>query len=113
MPHKLNAKGRRHIPLARYRVRNWRAYNEGLRNRGSLTIWISQEALVAWRAPKRTTRGGQTVYSDAAIEMARTLRSAFGLALRQTEGLLISVLQLLKVDLAVPDYSTLAMAGQS
>ena len=108
MPHKLNAKGRRHIPRARHRVRNWRAYNEGLRNRGSLTIWISPEALDTWRAPKRTTRGGQTIYSDTAIEMALTLRGVFGLALRQTEGLLGSVLRLLEVDLAVPDFSTLS-----
>jgi hypothetical protein len=108
VPHKLNAKGRRHIPRAKYGVRNWRTYNEALRNRGSLTIWISPEALAAWRAPRRTTRGGQTIYSDLAIEMMLSLRVVFGLALRQTEGLLISVLQLLKVDLAVPDYSTLS-----
>jgi len=108
VPHKLNAKGRRHIPRAKYAVRNWRTYNEALRNRGSLTIWISPEALAAWRAPRRRTPGGQAIYSSLAIEMMLSLRVVFGLALRQTEGLLRSVMHLLKVDLAVPDYSTLS-----
>ena len=37
-----------------YRVRNWREYEAGLRNRGSLTVWISLTAgkLVNWDAPR-------------------------------------------------------------
>ncbi|CCV09553.1 hypothetical protein MESS2_p60019 [Mesorhizobium metallidurans STM 2683] len=62
----------------------------------------------SWRAPKRTTRGGQPRYSDLAIETALTLGLVFGLRLRQTEGLLASVLQLMGMDLAVPDHTTLS-----
>jgi heme-degrading monooxygenase HmoA len=48
MPHKYNAE-RHYIPRARYKVTNWSAYEAGLRRRGSLTIWFSEEAVAAWR----------------------------------------------------------------
>src|SRR5689334_7926915 len=59
MPHKYNADRRHHIPRARYKVTNWPAYEAGLRQRGSLTIWFSEEAVAAWQAAPRTTPGGQ------------------------------------------------------
>jgi hypothetical protein len=37
-----------------------------LRQRGSLTVWFSEEAIAAWRAEPRTTRGGQPLYSALA-----------------------------------------------
>lgn len=61
-----------------------------------------------WSALKRTTRGGQPRYSDLAIETALTLGLVFGLRLRKTEGLLASILQLMGLDLAVPDHTTLS-----
>jgi hypothetical protein len=75
MPHKCNADRRHHIPRARYKVTNWKAYEAGLRQRGSLTIWFSEEAVVAWRAAPRTTPGGQARYSDLAIETSLILRA--------------------------------------
>ena len=108
MPFKLNAKGRAHIPRAKYKVRNWRSYDEALRNRGSLTIWLTPAALADWRAQPRTTRGGQARYSAVAIETALTLRCVFRLGLRQTEGLLGSIMAILGVELSVPDHSTLS-----
>src|SRR5688572_29478925 len=59
MPHKYNAERRHRIPKARYKVTNWRDYEAGLRKRGSLTIWFSDDAVEAWRAAPRTTPGGQ------------------------------------------------------
>ena len=59
MPHKYNADRRHRIPKPRYKVTNWQAYEAGLRQRGSLTIWFSEEAIAAWRAALRTTPGGQ------------------------------------------------------
>jgi IS5 family transposase len=64
--------------------------------------------VVAWRAEPRTTRGGQPHYSALAIATALTLRAVFGLALRQTEGLIGSIIRLLGLDLAIPDHSTLS-----
>src|SRR3712207_9415253 len=63
--------------------------------RSSLTVWFTEEAVAAWAAEPRTTRGGQPHYSALAIETALTLRAVFRLALRQTEGLVGSILQLL------------------
>src|SRR3982751_3912721 len=59
------------------------------------------------------TRGGQPSYSDLAIATALTLRAVFRLALRQTEGLIGSILQLLDLDLAVPDHSTLSRRAET
>src|ERR1019366_3030339 len=75
MPFKLHSKGRRHIPRQRHRVTNWREYDASLRNRGSLTIWFTPEAIAGWKAQPRTTPGGQRHYSDLAIETALTLRT--------------------------------------
>src|SRR5215213_8866856 len=95
MPFKHNAARRHHIPRARYRVRNWRAYEAGLKRRGDLTLWLDEAAIAGWHAPRRTTPGGQAWYSDAAIELVLMLRLVFHLALRQAEGFAASVLRLL------------------
>ena len=87
---------------------NWRDYDTALRNRGSLTIWFTEEALAAWKAQPRTTPGGQRHYSDLAIETALTLRAVFRLALRQSEGLIGSIMRLLEIDLPVSDHTTLS-----
>jgi len=71
-------------------------------------VWFSDDAIAAWRAAPRTTRGGQPWYSALAITTALTLRAVFRLALRQTEGLIGSILHLLGLDLSVPDHSTLS-----
>jgi hypothetical protein len=113
MPFKANAARRHHIPKQRYRVTNWAEYDAALRQRGSLTVWFSEEAIAAWQAEPRTTRGGQAPYSALAIRTALTLRAVFRLALRQTEGLIGSILQLLGLDLAVPDHSTLSRRAET
>ena len=59
MPHKFNAARRHTFDKAQYRVINWAEYNESLRQRGDLTIWVSDEAQSVWSAPRRTSRGGQ------------------------------------------------------
>ena len=100
-------------PKQRHRVTNWAEYDAALRQRGSLTVWFSEEAIAAWRAEPRTTRGGQPHYSALAIRTALTLRAVFRLALRQTEGLIGSILQLLGLDLAVPDHSTLSRRAET
>src|ERR1700712_4412785 len=84
-----------------------------LRQSGSLTIWFSDAAIAAWRAEPRTTRGGQAWYSPLAILTALTLRAVFRLALRQTEGLIGSVIRLLGLSLAVPDHSTLSRRAET
>src|SRR4051794_2706798 len=76
-------------------------------------MWFTPEAVAAWAAAPSTTRGGQPSYSDLAIATALILRAVFRLALRQTEGLISSILQLLDLDLAVPDHSTLSRRAET
>ena len=87
---------------------NWPAYDASLRQRGSLTMWFTDEAVAAWAAEARTTRGGQARYSPVAILTALTLRAVFRLAYRQAEGLLGFIVGLLGLDLRVPDHTTLS-----
>jgi hypothetical protein len=93
---------------SRYRVRNWPEYEAGLRNRADLTVWFSDAALDAWRAPASGRPGGQRTYSDLAIEAALTIRIIFHLPLRQTEGFLRSLADLLELELPIPNHTTLS-----
>ena len=108
MPFKLKQDRRHHIPRQQRKVMNWPAYEAGLRQRGSLTVWFTDEAVAAWAAEPRTTRGGQPFYSPLAILTALTLRAVFRLAYRQTEGLIGSIISLLALKLRVPDHTTLS-----
>src|SRR5687768_6566447 len=106
MPYKANEARRHKIPRARYKVANWPAYDRALQRRGSLTVWVTPEALAAWHPPGTGRRGRSRTYSDLAIETGHLLRLAFGRPWRQTEGLLRSLTALLGVDIGVPDHTT-------
>jgi hypothetical protein len=108
MPFKLNQDRRHHIPRQKRKVTNWPAYEASLRQRGNLTVWFTDEAVAAWGAEPRTTRGGQPSYSPLAILTALTLRAVFRLAYRQAEGLIGSIIRLLGLALRVPDHTTLS-----
>ncbi len=108
MPHKFNAARRHKFEAARYRVSNWKDYNESLRRRGDVTIWISGDVCRLWAAPRRVSPGGQRRYSDMAIEMCLTLRTVYHLALRQTQGFMGSIGKLMGADIPVPYYTTLS-----
>lgn len=97
----------------RYRVRNWKEYNQALIRRGSLTVWIEQATLAAWCQNMREGLvGAPTTYSDLAIQTLLTLKAVFSLPLRQTQGFVQSVLQLMATDLAIPSYSTLSRRAE-
>lgn len=113
MPHKHNAARRHRIGKMKFKVTNWAEYEAGLRRRGSLTLWMTPEALDGWQSPRRKTRGGQPRYSDLAVETTLTLGLVFGLRLRQTEGLLGSVLALMGLELPVPDHTTLSRRART
>ena len=92
---------------------NSAAYDAALRQRGSLTSWFTDAPIAAWKVEPRTTRGGQPRYSVLAITTGLTLRAVFRLALRQTEGLIGSILALLSLDLAVPNHATLSRKAET
>ena len=94
---------------SRYKVTNWREYNESLVSRGDITIWFSEDALDSWEHPNDTAKVGRPfLYSDTAIECLLTIRELFKLPYRQTEGFGRSLVGLLNVDVAIPDFTSLA-----
>ena len=90
---------------SKYKTRNWVEYNFSLKQRGSLSIWFDPG--MTWEADASGRRGRQQTYSDAAIQTCLTLKVLFGLPLRQTTGFVGSLLKLVGLDWAVPDFSTL------
>ena len=92
----------------KYSVNNWLEYEQGLRNRGDIMIWFSEDAIAGWIPRGKRSRGAQRRYSDLAIETALTLGTLFRLPLRQTEGFVCSLLRLMDLDLRSPDHSTLS-----
>ncbi len=60
----------------KYRIRNWKEYERGLRSRGDVTIWLNEEAIAAWTPPKTGLRGSQRRYSNLAILTALAQREA-------------------------------------
>ena len=97
----------------KYRVTNWPQYEQSLRNRGPLTLWISPSAIKAWKSPKSGKPGRQQQYTNLAIETILTLRLLFHLPLRQTEGFIESLFHLMKVRLPIPDHTTLSRRGKT
>jgi hypothetical protein len=101
-------------PKGKYRVRNWASYNESLKKRGGITLWIDKDAIQAWipdpNAPKK--RGGQKEYSDGAIACLLMVKNVYHLGYRQTEGFASSISELIGAKLPIPDYTTLNRRAQ-
>ncbi|HSB80209.1 MAG TPA: IS5 family transposase [Candidatus Methylomirabilis sp.] len=98
---------RQAAPKPAYRIRNWNEYNDSLVRRGSLTLWIEEATLQAWRYQGPAQQGAQFVSSDLAIEGLLTLRAVYHLTLRATEGFAHSLFDLMGLERTVPDSSTL------
>lgn len=92
-----------------YRPRNWKAYNQSLVRRGSLTVWIDEDVLANWHPEPEGNRqrGGQVRYSNQAIETLLMLRAVYQLPYRQTVGFAQSILDLMEADVEAPDYTLL------
>ena len=97
----------------KYKVTNWKEYESSLRNRGSLTLWISPSVIRTWKPKASKRRGRQHQFSDQAIETILSLRLIFHLPLRQTEGFIASIFQMMKLKLPVPDHTTLFRRGRT
>jgi Transposase DDE domain len=94
---------------ASYKVTNWRKYNESLVQRGSITFWFSEDVIGQWKHANEEPKVGHPfVYSDTAIESMLALRELFQIPYRQTEGLGCSLLRLMQIEVAIPDFTSLA-----
>ena len=91
-------------PRGKYKTTNWKTYNAALKARGSLTVWLDRD--MQWYAAATGKRGRRQVFSDAAIQFCLSIKSLFGLALRQSLGLVESVLRLAGLPWRVPNFST-------
>jgi len=80
--------------------------------RGSITIWMSEGFEKTWLYVGEKQRGSQFDYSDQAILMMLTVKEVFHLTNRGVEGFMRSIFQLLKINLPVPDHSTLSKRGK-
>jgi hypothetical protein len=95
-----------------YHVRNWSEYDRALVNRYSLTLWISKDMKKACNFDGQTRRGAQFQYSDLAIESMLMFKEIFHLTNRGVEGFVRSLFELMKINLSVPDHTTLSERGK-
>jgi len=95
-----------------YRVKNWSEYEKALVQRGSITFWMSEDFEKTWLHAGEKQRGSQFDYSDTAIQVMLTVKEVFHLTNRGVEGFMRSIFQLMKINLPVPDHSTLSKRGK-
>lgn len=110
MPNKYAEKKGWDVPKQNYKLNNWPEYNEALRRRGSIDVWLSEEVISLWYEKDRvyTGQGAPRRYSDFAIRTCYEIRLVYRLPLRQTQGFINSLFRQLRVDLSCPDYTVLS-----
>lgn len=91
-----------------HKVQNWSEYNAALVKRGSLSVWMSREAIDNWEYDGPPQQGAQYEYTDLAIQTCLEVKLAYGLTLRQVEGFVRSIFALMELELSVPDYTLLS-----
>lgn len=97
----------------KYKIKNWQDYNESLKQRGSIEIWVNNDVLNKWDALPSGRPGAQPVYSDTAIQIVLQIGKVFHQKLRQAEGLLENTFKLMGIELSVPDYSTVSRRSKN
>lgn len=92
--------------MKRYRIKNWPEYNKSLIQRGSINFWFSEDSIRKWKNTNHTGEKGRPAeYSDDAILCVLLIRIVYHLPLRATEGLLLSLVELLNLPLKIPSYT--------
>ncbi len=93
------------MPKPLYKTNNWKQYNHALINRGSLTFWIDEEAIIEWKQGKR---GKTRIFSDLAITTALMLKRIFSMPLHASQGFMDSESRLAQLPLRSPHYSCIS-----
>lgn len=108
-PKKPSKKGKK-----KYKVRNWKEYNQALVDRGKVFFWITQAAIDGWLAEEKTGKKGRPKkYTNLAIQTTLTVQQVFHLTLRQAEGFVHSIFDHMNIFLSAPDHSTLSVRGET
>jgi hypothetical protein len=115
MPNKLRDPCRHKFSEAKYKTTNSKEYDQALKNRGSLTIWFSDDIISTWNIDPslKKKRGGQIKYSDLSIETCLSLSLIYKQRLRQNEGFVESLIKLMRLDLTTPDFTTISRRSKS
>jgi hypothetical protein len=72
-------------------------------------VWFDEQAVAAWRNTEPASGpGAPRLYADLAIECALVFKSVYHLSLRAAQGFLSSVVELMRLTLPIPDYSTVS-----
>lgn len=111
MPYKYNESRRHHFKKHTYRQTNYAEYNQRLRDRGRIDIWLSDDIIESWQTEQRTYygTGSSPKYPDSTLMACHYLRLVFKQPLRQTQGFINSLLKEMgHKNLACPDYSCLS-----
>ena len=81
---------------AKKKITNWAEYNKALCKRASVTFWIDDSAVDAWRCKAHHGKRGRGFqYSDTAL----MIKGIFSLPLRALQGFIDSIFELLEVPL--------------
>ncbi len=99
-------------PKTLYRVKNWSKYDKVLVQRGSITFWLSDDFEKTWLYRGEKQGGSQFDYADQAILVMLTVKEVFHLTNRGVEGFVRSLFRMMKINLPVPDHSTLSKRGK-
>lgn len=100
-------------PKPLYRVKNWSEYDNALVERGSITFWMSDDFEKNWMHTGEKQRGSQFDYSDQAILVMLTIKEVFHLTNRGVEGFVRSIFRMMRINLPVPDHTTLSKRGKA
>jgi hypothetical protein len=110
MPNKYAEKKGWKVPKQKFKISNWSDYNKALRQRGDITVWLSDESIADWYETSRVYDGSGTpkLYSDFSIIICHEIRLVYKLPLRQCQGFIDSLFRLMKLPLSCPDFSVLS-----
>src|ERR1700687_88572 len=110
MPYKFHQPHRHHIKMQSTFRRDWSHYNEALKARGDMAIWLSYDVIENWYEKNRVYDGTGTpnLYTEMAIITVHEIRQVFKLPLRQCEGFINSLFKLMNLDLTCPSYSVMS-----
>ncbi|WP_042483451.1 IS5 family transposase [Vibrio diazotrophicus] len=99
---------------AKYKISNWKQYNQALINRGSVTFWVDEAAIQSWHCKEHHgKRGRGFTFTDSAIETALMIKGIFKLPLRALQGFLDSIFVLMDVPLKSPSYSCISKRAKT
>lgn len=100
--------------MSLYKVRNWSQCSGSLKKRGSMSFWISEDAVKKWKSCKKPRHiGAPEQYSDQAILCMMALKVVYHLPYRQLTGFIVSLFAMMKVDLQIPHFTTVAARARA